>query len=57
MKLICIKCDKNGNAIKYNPIRLSEFETIDIIDCDYDEKGYQNKNYTDRKSKQEDYML
>lgn len=48
---------KNGNAIKYNPIRLSEFETIDIIDCDYDEKGYQNKNYTDRKSKQEDYML
>lgn len=42
---------KNGNAIKYNPIRLSEFETIDIIDCDYDEKGYQNKNYTDRKSK------
>lgn len=46
-----------GMAIKYNPILLSEFETIDIIDCDYDEKGYQNKNYTDRKSKQEDYML
>lgn len=46
-----------GMAIKYNPISLSEFETIDIIDCDYDEKGYQNKNYTDRKSKQEDYML
>lgn len=46
-----------GMAIKYNPISLSEFDTIDIIDCDYDEKGYQNKNYTDRKSKQEDYML
>lgn len=46
-----------GMAIKYNPILLSEFEIIDIIDCDYDEKGYQNKNYTDRKSKQEDYML
>lgn len=48
---------KNGNAIKYNPIRLSEFEAIDIIDCDYDEKGYQNKNYENRKTKQEDYMI
>lgn len=46
-----------GMAIKYNPILLSEFESIDIIDCDYDEKGYQNRDYTDRKSKQEDYIL
>lgn len=46
-----------GMAIKYNPISLSEFEAIDIIDCDYDEKGYQNKNYENRKTKQEDYMI
>lgn len=46
-----------GMAIKYNPLSLSEFERIDIIDCDYDEKGYQKKDYTDRKSKQEDYIL
>lgn len=46
-----------GMAIKYNPLLLSEFENINIIDCDYDEKGYQKKDYADRKSKQEDYML
>ena len=36
---------RNKTAISYNNIRLSDYEYIKVIECNYDEVGYKNMDY------------
>lgn len=38
---------KNEKALTYNNVRLSDFEYIPVIDCEYDEMGYSKKNFNE----------
>lgn len=39
---------KNEKSLKYSDIRLSDYEYIKVLDCEYDEKGYKKKNFNDQ---------
>ncbi|MEG2788373.1 MAG: CRISPR-associated helicase Cas3' [Romboutsia sp.] len=38
---------KNGRADKFDNVRVSDYEYIPVIDCEYNELGYRQKNFKD----------
>ena len=51
---------KNNRAILYKDVKLSDYEYIPVIDCEYGEMGYRKKNFddeTNRTNNMDDFML
>lgn len=51
---------RNNKALSYKNIKLSDYEYIPVIDCDYGEMGYRKKNFDDEANKtnnMDDFML
>lgn len=50
---------KNNLAITYSKVKLSDYEYIPVIDCEYDEKGYRKKEFNNSNSNNDvyDFML
>lgn len=51
---------RNNKALSYKNVKLSDYEYIPVIDCEYGEMGYRKKNFDDeanRTNNMDDFML